>query len=119
MHNIKRNKKVLEYLDKQIKRLHWDISVARVFNEFIFEHLSVADSKELFDKIELEITNELLDNDALFIETVKFIGLLEVCVNEDELLMLIKRRKEIKYGNELTDFDKILKAIMTVPNKEK
>ena len=122
MHTIKRNRKVLDYLDKQIKRLRWDISLTKVFNEYIFEGLSIVDSKELFEKIddiELEITNDLLDNDALFIETVKFIGLMEVCVNEDELLMLIKRRKEIKYGSDLTDFDKIIKAIMTVPNKEK
>ena len=114
MHTIKRNRKVLDYLDKQIKRLRWDISLTKVFNEYIFEGLSIVDSKELFEKIddiELEITNDLLDNDALFIETVKFIGLMEVCVNEDELL--------IKYGSDLTDFDKIIKAIMTVPNKEK
>lgn len=119
MHNIKRNKKVLEYLDKQIKRLRWDISIAVVFNEYIFEGLSVTDSKELFQKIdaiELEITHELLDNDALFIEAVKFIGLLEVCINVDEVEILFKRRKAIKYGDDLTDFDKILKAIMTVPN---
>ena len=44
---------------------------------------------------------------------------MEVCVTEDELRLLFDRRKEIKYGKDLTDFDKILKAIMTVPNKEK
>jgi len=58
-----------------------------------------------------------LNNDALFIETIKFIGIMEICVNAGELEILVKRCKEIKYGD-LTDFDKILKA-MTVPNKEK
>jgi len=42
---------------------------------------------------------------------------MEICVNAGELEILVKRCKEIKYGD-LTDFDKILKA-MTVPNKEK
>ena len=119
MHTIKRNKKVFEYLEKQIKRLHWNISVTEVFNGYIFENLSVSDSKELLNNVENEVTYSALDNDSLLIETVKFIGLMEVCVITDELFMMVQRRKEIKYGSDLTDFDKILKAIMTVPNKEK
>jgi len=58
-----------------------------------------------------------VDNEGVLMETIKFIGLLEVSTNADELRALINRRREIKHGKPLNDFDKILKAIMKVPNK--
>lgn len=114
-HNIRRNKKVFDYLQEQLKRLNWKIPVSMVFPEFIFENLSTADSKEIVNKL---IDESILDNDSVFIETVKFIGLLEIAKSEDEVKLLLERRKEIKYGGPLTDFDKILKAIITVPNQK-
>ena len=118
MHNIKRNKKIFDYLVQQVKRLNWNMDITDIFSQFIFSNLSVTDSKEVLNLVGDGINSTVLDNDALFVEIVKMIGLMEVCATEDELRLLLKRRNEIKYGSDLTDFDKIIKAIMTVPNKE-
>lgn len=117
-HNIRRNKRVFEYLNQQLRRLQWNVPVTIIFREFIFENLSVSESKETLNYSGGPIEENILDIEAVLIETLKFIGLLEVATNEHELRSLVERKKEIKYGGELTDFDKILKAIMTVPNKK-
>lgn len=115
MHTVRRNKKIFDYLEKQIKRLDWNIPVSGLFHLYVFQNLSVADSKEVANIAE-DIEPTILDNEAVLFETLKLIGLMEVSTTVDELRGLTIRRKEIKYGNkELTDFDKILKAIMTVP----
>lgn len=117
-HNIRRNKRVFEYLNQQLRRLQWNVPVTIIFREFIFENLSVSESKETLNYSSGPVQENILDVEAVLIETLKFIGLLEVSTNEHELRSLVERKKEIKYGRELTDFDKILKAIMTVPNKK-
>ncbi len=119
MNNIRRNKKVYDYLQQQVKRLDWKMSITDIFSQFVFSNLSVVDSKEVYELVINVIDQSALDNDAVLMETLKLIGLMEVCVTEDELRLLLNRRSEIKYGKDLTDFDKILTAIMTVPNKEK
>lgn len=119
-HNIRRNKRIFDYLIQQKVRIKWNIPLDVVFTDFVFENLSVSDSKELVGNIQQPIREEILDNEAVLTETLKLIGLMELSTNEEELMALLTRRKEIKYGRPLTDFDKILKAIMTVPNpKEK
>ena len=118
-HNIRRNKKVLDYLQQQLKRIGFDLPLSFVFSQFIYQDLSVTDAKEVL-KHNVDITEDVLDIEGVYIETLKFIGLLEVCENAAQIQALVNRRKDIKYGKPLTDFDKILKAIMTVPNpKEK
>eukprot|EP01012_Entosiphon_sulcatum_P060610 TRINITY_DN85657_c0_g1_i1.p2 TRINITY_DN85657_c0_g1~~TRINITY_DN85657_c0_g1_i1.p2 ORF type:complete len:123 (-),score=23.30 TRINITY_DN85657_c0_g1_i1:565-933(-) len=117
-HNIRRNKKAFDYLNQQLKRLNWNIPIDIVFENYIFENLSVIDSKEVVNYTQRPINDDILNIEAVYNETIKFIGLVEVATNSDELKALVARKKEIKYGKELTDFDKVLKAILTVPNKK-
>jgi len=115
-HNIRRNKIIFDLLSQQKKRLDWNISINDMFNRYIFENLNISDSREILSKISGDIQPSILDNDSVLLETLKLIGLMESCVTKVELLFLLERRKEIKYGKPLTEFDKILKAIMTVSN---
>ena len=119
MNTIKRNRKVFEYFKEHVRRLNWNMDITDMFSQFIFSNLSVTDSKEVLSLVGDGINSTVLDNDALFIEVVKLIGVMEVSATENELRLLLERRSEIKYGEYLTDFDKILKAIMAVPNTKK
>ncbi len=121
MYNVKLNKKIADYLLKQLKRLKMIPDLSVFFEEFIIVDLSVADSLELAPKIVKPIEADIFDNDSVLIETLKVIGLMEACKDQVELNKLLSKRDKIKGKDkkETTDFDKILKGIMKVPGEEK
>jgi hypothetical protein len=110
---IKRNKKILEYLTIQLGRL--DITVIDFIDTYVVVNVSSSDLLQIKDNI-YPVTPDLFNNDNILIEILKIIGVMEVSENKKEFENLIKKRKKKK---ELTDFDKILKGIMSVPNKDK
>jgi len=117
-HTIKLNRKIFKLLLSEANRvLGPETNVKNMFEGFIFSNLSVIDSKEVV-KYGETIREDILENEGVLIETLKFISLLEVSTNEAELRALVNRCKEIKHGKPLTDFDKILKSIMTVPSEK-
>lgn len=114
MNNVKRNKKILEYLNKQLKRLKMDTNVLAFYEAYIVPNVPAT------EVINFTIDHNLLDTDGLLIETLKTIGIMEISKDEKDFQKNIEKRDKIKgKKQELTDFDKILKGIMKVPNKEK
>lgn len=116
---IKRNKKIFEAIQIQLKRLELQgTTYSTFFEDFVLESLPagvVLDLSKHFDK---EIEPNILDDDALLLETLKVLGLMEASKDKKELSNLIESKKEIKSKNqktEKTDFDKVLGAIMKVP----
>lgn len=117
-HNNPYNKFIFERLLAQKDRIKWSIPTQNVFTDYIMEHLSVKETEEAMH-LTKNITEDILDNEAVLRETLKFIGIMEVCSSEEELIALLNRRTEIKYGKPLTDFNEILKAALVVPKPKK
>lgn len=117
MNTIKRNKKVFEYIISNLNRLDSAITIQEFFQEFILENLDVKNTL-LVANVE-NIEPSILDDDNILFETLKTIGIMEVSNSIKELQKLNEKKKKLKSkSNKLTDFDKILKGIMRVPNKE-
>lgn len=118
MHNIKRNKKIIEYLQKQFKRLKLETNLTVFFGEYILLSITATDALEIADKVTRQIEHDILDNDGVLIETLKIIGIMEVSKNKKEFEALYDRKSKIDDKNQkqdLNDFDKILKGMLAVP----
>jgi hypothetical protein len=119
MNTVKRNKKILDYLKSQVKRLKIDVPVKDIIEQYIVPEIEVKAALSL-SNLEEPINPDILNNDAVLIETLKLIGLMETAEDKKELDKLNDKRKKIKDNKkELTDFDKILTGIMQVPLKDK
>lgn len=121
MHNIKRNKKIIEYLQKQFKRLKLETNLTVFFGEYILLSITATDALEIAEKVTRQIEPDILDNDGVLIETLKIIGIMEVSKNKKEFEALYDRKGKIDEKNQkqdLNDFDKILKGMLAVPVPE-
>ncbi|MES2477872.1 MAG: hypothetical protein V4561_02210 [Bacteroidota bacterium] len=67
-----------------------------VFNDVFFEALFVSDIKEVLTNLQMPNIDEILDNEAVLVEMIKLISLLETCTNEEQLMALIARRNKIR-----------------------
>lgn len=93
----KRDKIVIQYLKKQIKRLNYNDQ------SLISEYMNTESFKD----------------ETSFIEVVKIIGIMEVSENAEEFERLYSKRKKLKTKNEdISEFDKVLKGILNVSNKK-
>lgn len=110
---IKRNRKIFDYLKKEIERLDLSLTIEQVFEKIIFTSLSASDTISVANAGKDE---SILNNDGVLIETLKLIGLMEAAKDEKELLKLLQKKEKNKGKKpEKTDFDKILGGIMKVP----
>lgn len=117
MNTIKRNKKIFEYIIVNLNRLDNTITINDFFKSFVIENLDVKNTL-LVASVE-NIEPSILDDDNILFETLKAIGIMEVSNTIKELQKLNEKKKKLKSkSNKLTDFDKILKGIMRIPNKE-
>lgn len=113
MDTIKRNKRIAEHLQKQLKRLKLEDDLGIFIQLFISPLLGLQDTKAITESLS---DPSVLNNDTVLIETLKLIGLMEAAKDEADLKKLLdKREKQKGEKKELTDFDQILKAIMKVP----
>ncbi len=117
--NIKRNKAIAKYLQQQLQRLGCDSSLLLFFETYVAPALSTQDSIEIMPKLVEDIKEDIFNNDAVLIETLKLIGIMEAAKDKKEFEALQNKRTQNTKSEkrELTDFDKILKAMMKVPNK--
>ena len=117
MHNIKRNKRILEYVQTQMHRLGIPPSLDLFVEEYILVDLGAKDTIEIAPKIaQGKLGPDIFDIDGVLIETLKIVGIMEAAKDEKDLQKLIERREKIKDDiPEKTDFDKILSAMMKVP----
>lgn len=119
MNNIKRNKKIIQYLKKELNRIGYTQNLEQLYEEYIVPALNTVDTNFYLNSFsEEEPPQEILDNDQILIETLKIIGIMEVSEDEKDFKENIDKKQKIRNKNskqKITDFDKVLKGIMQVP----
>ncbi|RYD96497.1 MAG: hypothetical protein EOP54_13650, partial [Sphingobacteriales bacterium] len=74
---IKRNKKIFEAIQIQLKRLELqDTTYSSFFEDFVLENLPAGVVLDLSKHFDREIEPSILDDDALLLETLKVLGLM-------------------------------------------
>lgn len=116
--NIKRNRKILDYFKDEKDRLGVGIQLKELFEQEVLSKLLASELVDIMSLLQDTegVPADVLNNDTALIETLKLIGLMEASKDEKELQKLLEKKKKNKGSKkELTDFDKILKGILSVP----
>lgn len=134
MQHSKRNNELYERLLKEFCRLrnkpfnqavYHSEYAAIIITNYIFQRVP---SKELIKAFKdskstppVVAMPDALDNEAIYLQTVKTLALMEASENMGEFEKLADKQneREKKPEKELTDFDKILKGMMSVPKPNK
>lgn len=121
MDKIKRNRKIIESIELEMKRLGLTPSVGDFFKYLVADFLPASTVLSNHNKWEQEIKPELFDDDALLIEALKTLGIMEAAKDAKDITKLLEKKGKNKHRNkpDPTDFDKLLKGIMKVPNEDK
>lgn len=116
------NTETYEILLRELERLRGELSMEQksdIFHTYIYGRISDVDiRKALKGKMKKLITVSLpegLELEPILKQTLKIIALMEVSDNWQEFENLVNKKKKPDKPQDLTDFDKIVKAIFSVP----
>ncbi len=112
-HTVRRDKKLIEYIEEQCSRVGMQLST--FFKAYVFISLRINPTNEI------DLKN-IFKQENVLIETLKLLGILEVAHDRREFDELLQIRRAIRDENEnytLNDFDKVLKGILMVPKPGK
>lgn len=121
MKTSQKHKQVYDDFIQHFKRLKWSVPVSETIADYILDNVSIPDIKEVLPYTrENPINIKMLDNEEVYKEVMKFIGLMEASNNEDELTQLLVKRKEIKFGpkDKRSDFNDVMKTIININTSE-
>jgi hypothetical protein len=86
------------------------------FEEYVMSEIPAVDVMAAAKLLISGKEYSILDNDNVLIEVLKNLGVMEVSANKEEFMALVAKKKgKNKDKKEPTDFDKVLKGIMSVP----